>query len=762
MSRLSDLLNPVSSAAASPQPLAHVSKVTDDPVETIGSSVEQSRQPDEPLSKPESVVAVEQANPAISRESHDAPTHAPVNSLPQPRNSVHPSPCPASPTASSALAAASPIEPCPPLEQVQLPYSPTLEQYHHRSGSPTWEERQSQSQRIHLAPINVPSSDQQDAATSPDKTPAKSAQAAQQSPAPHSEVATKPEPMDDVKHTPQVADPENISSAPLTSQNRQPSPTASIPLDSVQAQIKSEASATPREAIPVSSQAGPAADLSSLRPDSPTPSAGPPSAKAIADFMKDAKKAPSREASTSARATPTPTFAKGANKGHPPAKTASAVSKKGSILPAKTGNKKRKLESDSLEGTPSSKRSATPVSSRASKTPAANRKQSSTPAGASSSPAPAGAGADGGDVFCICRRPDDHTWMIGCDGGCEDWFHGNCVSIKEEDGDLIDKYICEYSGEYIHRHMLIIIAGPNCAKDGKGNTTWKPMCRLEGCRQPARLIKNRASKYCCDEHGNAFMHGNLPKDKKRKRGEVVDEDESTAMGGVLSRAQLAAISTNVKDAETLRSLGEGVLSPPPTADPDRDGDVRMEDEGDVAKNGPLFNDEEQNRLADIEDARQRLNNRKDGLKAREQFVQLVRARAKRVLAELPGLKDICGFDSRLSWTEEEFWEWKESDEGRKAFETGELGHPSNETLDEEDHEEESVGAGVCQKKRCERHKQWRNIQLQDIRAEEHTVATELDALNREELEWRQRAKLRRIREADGEREGRVEVVEVSA
>lgn len=50
---------------------------------------------------------------------------------------------------------------------------------------------------------------------------------------------------------------------------------------------------------------------------------------------------------------------------------------------------------------------------------------------------------DENEVFCICRRPDNHTWMIGCDGGCEDWFHGKCVNIDRRDADLIDKYICE-------------------------------------------------------------------------------------------------------------------------------------------------------------------------------------------------------------------------------------------------------------------------------------------------------------------------------
>jgi len=49
---------------------------------------------------------------------------------------------------------------------------------------------------------------------------------------------------------------------------------------------------------------------------------------------------------------------------------------------------------------------------------------------------------DGSELFCLCRMPADQ-YMVACDGGCEDWFHGACVQISEEDGDLIDKYICE-------------------------------------------------------------------------------------------------------------------------------------------------------------------------------------------------------------------------------------------------------------------------------------------------------------------------------
>lgn len=47
-------------------------------------------------------------------------------------------------------------------------------------------------------------------------------------------------------------------------------------------------------------------------------------------------------------------------------------------------------------------------------------------------------------LYCICRKIwDKQTWMIGCEGGCEDWFHGPCVDINETTGNYIAKYICK-------------------------------------------------------------------------------------------------------------------------------------------------------------------------------------------------------------------------------------------------------------------------------------------------------------------------------
>ena len=41
----------------------------------------------------------------------------------------------------------------------------------------------------------------------------------------------------------------------------------------------------------------------------------------------------------------------------------------------------------------------------------------------------AAAADDGGARYCVCRGPNDGGLMIGCDGGCDEWFHGACVGI---------------------------------------------------------------------------------------------------------------------------------------------------------------------------------------------------------------------------------------------------------------------------------------------------------------------------------------------
>jgi COMPASS component SPP1 len=137
---------------------------------------------------------------------------------------------------------------------------------------------------------------------------------------------------------------------------------------------------------------------------------------------------------------------------------------------------------------------------------------------------PAGSDEDGEDEsddesdhgpYCICRGPDDHRWMICCEK-CEDWFHGECIKLSKDIGEsLIEKFIC-----------------PNCTKGGF-STIYKKTCALKACRKPSRLVNNRQSVFCSNEHAATWwerMVGRLPKGKtKSSLNDQLTQDEFMAL-----------------------------------------------------------------------------------------------------------------------------------------------------------------------------------------------------------------------------------------
>jgi len=490
----------------------------------------------------------------------------------------------------------------------------------------------------------------------------------------------------------------------------------------------------------------------------------------------------------------------------------------------KPATKKRKLDTastpstQSKEHTPFSQRSATPSSmtatGRASKAPTpaggnlfSMKSGSNTPAPIRSSPPPPNTTIpsienednaeddDGNELFCVCRRPDDHTWMIACDGGCDDWFHGRCVQMDESDGQLIDKYIC-----------------PNCTAKGKGNTMWKPMCRLPECRQPARVApKNkkgqtsRPSKYCSDEHGELFMQikalgttwGNNKSAKARKRrksnhvdnfgsgddamvdavrdvgvtekgGEDAGEEQDDGdghqahlRGGVLQPSELTALARGVRNVDEFKKLGEKIQFSRPTSSSkskgtnlDGDGDVKMEDTHDNSNGGDENEKVEQEKLqfTEQEEAQLKVFARRTSdinrhllmHNDREKFLSIIRIRHKSVLEELKkkdkSIKDICGFDGRLAWSDVEFDEWRNSDVGRKCLKTEVLDAPIGAVT--EDGGEEETGLGMCKRKRCERHKNWARVHSNEISLERSNLRHNHRKIETEEEGIRERAVLR--------------------
>jgi COMPASS component SPP1 len=213
-------------------------------------------------------------------------------------------------------------------------------------------------------------------------------------------------------------------------------------------------------------------------------------------------------------------------------------------------------------------------------------------------------------IYCICRKPDNGRWMIGCDF-CDDWFHGDCVDMNEDKAKLVIKYAC-----------------PRCRAHTPG--TWKRKCRLKSCNNPV----GEMSKYCCHEHGVEFIR------------ELVKE----GVAGV-TKSQLARL-VQVESAEKFKNLG---ASNPADIKPDKEN-TRM----DTSENEDYIAEELLNELGGIEPEkvlqvrtdRARIFKERDRLNKKSKYLKQTKEHIKRLNEELAAelnlkKKDICGLDSAL-------------------------------------------------------------------------------------------------------------------
>lgn len=539
--------------------------------------------------------------------------------------------------------------------------------------------------------------------------------------------------------------------------------------DSSEIPVKTEPTAMSLEKLPTSEDVDTKSVLSQL--DGADPSDDHPTPKKIADL----KHGLASRASSSDRSSPANSIKGGATTG----KKSVGSSKKGTAK--KPTTKKRKANDQDGDSVDGGRRSNTP-SSHASRTPAP-KKQGSASVTGSPAPEPKRKGSktirkkndddDDGDVFCICRKPDNHTWMIGCDGDCEDWFHGKCVNIDQRDAELIDRYFC-----------------PSCHERGLGRTGWKPMCRLPECRKPARPSRTAPSKYCSDEHGREFMrrktqHFELDRDKT--------PDEIGSKGGVLTAGELKAAIMDVSSVEEFRRLGERIVSPPEEEeekDPNytngeaaaaaqQPGATKKEKKLglDIDAKGLTYTPDEAAKLDKLRKQRDELLHRQEMLQMRDTFVVLVRQRSRNILERLKqlepkgGWKDICGYDSRVAWSDEEFDKWRLSSVGEKSLKEGVLDAPpaqkqANGTTDtdgdtvmdgneDDSNSIETLARGVCIKKRCERHKQWLKVHQDDILFEQNTAKQDVVRCEEEAQTVVERAVLRVWAEMDNAHVGGV-------
>lgn len=73
-------------------------------------------------------------------------------------------------------------------------------------------------------------------------------------------------------------------------------------------------------------------------------------------------------------------------------------------------------------------------------------------------------------LYCTCRTPDDGTWMINCEL-CEEWYHGRCINLREEDAYNIDSYACTSCTNAGKGECTLFM---NSADVNTGQTTYRP------------------------------------------------------------------------------------------------------------------------------------------------------------------------------------------------------------------------------------------------------------------------------------------------
>lgn len=259
-------------------------------------------------------------------------------------------------------------------------------------------------------------------------------------------------------------------------------------------------------------------------------------------------------------------------------------------------------------------------------------------------------------------------------------------------------------------------------------------------------------------------------------------EELGSRGGSLTAGELKAVVMGASSAEEFRRLGERIISPPLEEEGGGKKKKKAAANGsngydhsshkkklglDVDAVGLTYTPDEAVKIENLRKDRDELFNRARLLDARNIFVSLVRQRAKHVLDHLKqtdpkgGWKDICGFDSRLAWSDEEFDEWRQSPAGERTLQTG-----SPESLADVDGDvvmasnggREGAAAdlltrGMCVKKRCERHKQWVKVHLQDIHFEQSVQKQDLAKCEQEAQAVVERAVLRMWAETDNVQTG---------
>lgn len=286
--------------------------------------------------------------------------------------------------------------------------------------------------------------------------------------------------------------------------------------------------------------------------------------------------------------------------------------------------------------------------------------------------------------YCICRGPDDHRWMIGCEV-CEDWFHGECIEIDKDLGEkLIERFVC-----------------PRCTNGHDNYTKYKKMCSLDGCTDPARLYggpDEKPSVFCCGEHCDTWWTAlirTLPtKEAMEEAVEVLTQEDF--MGLLASAGHQGGWQLGDKPFGNVEGLWANGL-------PTRPG---------------VLSDEEQAFLQTSAAERLALGNDIVQYKKMMQLLDWASQRRQAAIELGRFTKDSCGYDERLDVVSVKypFVAWAETAEGQAVFAAGQLGPPPPPPPPGDNNgDADAAVRGMCEKKRCKPHNGWYKILMGAVR-----------------------------------------------
>lgn len=223
-------------------------------------------------------------------------------------------------------------------------------------------------------------------------------------------------------------------------------------------------------------------------------------------------------------------------------KAASASAAVAPVAPASAAKPKpvlkRKASEDLLPvaAAPASAAVAAPPKAKEARAPKSSKKEAKKAAKVAGEP----------ELYCFCRKPyDAAVFMIACDV-CDEWYHGHCVGVREEEASNWKSYSCpDCRQESEDVEFEEDASGAIKSKKKKAGPVAK-RCLNPTC---AALAKSK-SKYCSNACGVAVARENLR--KKETGGKI--EPSASAEQAPLAASAAASAATPAAHIDDLAAL----------------------------------------------------------------------------------------------------------------------------------------------------------------------------------------------------------------